>query len=192
MSPIRRRVIAQLRLQPGFHALDMGCGTGASFDALREAVGPTGRVTGVELTEDMAAVARRRVAERGWSNVDVVVGDATEVSLPSSVDGVLFFLTHDLCRTAPVIRRAVEAARPGARIVAFGPARATHRLRWLVNPIVTRFSGRYITTFEGFEAPWSHLEALLPDLWVRRVLGGACYVAVGDVPENVAGLGSSE
>lgn len=81
MAPIRRRVIGRLRLQPAEHVLDMGCGTGASFAALREAVGPTGRVPGVELSEEMAALARRRIEDQGWDNVEVVVGDATLVPL---------------------------------------------------------------------------------------------------------------
>jgi ubiquinone/menaquinone biosynthesis C-methylase UbiE len=45
VAPIRRRVIRGLRLQPGDHVLDMGCGTGANFTVVREAVGPAGRVT---------------------------------------------------------------------------------------------------------------------------------------------------
>lgn len=181
VAPIRRRVIRRLSLRPGDHVLDMGCGTGASFAALRDAVGPSGRVTGVELSEEMAAVARRRIIGHGWENVEIVVGDATVAPLPRDVDGVLFFLVHDLTRLPEVVERAVGAGRAGARVVAFGPVLATHRLALPVNAIVTAIARKYVTTFEGLGAPWSHLAAVVPDLRVRRPLGGGVYIATGVV-----------
>ena len=178
VAPLRRRAVQCLKLQRGGHVLDMGCGTGASFGDLRSIVGATGRVTGVELSEQMAAVARRRVEDNGWTNVEVVVGDAGQAPLPSDVDGVLFFETHDLMRTPAVVRRAVAAGRPGARVVAFGPASAP---RWAlpVNAIVRSVARRYVTTFEGFDAPWSHLAAEVPGLRVHRLFLGAAYLAIG-------------
>ena len=160
----------------------MGCGTGASLPALRAAVGDTGRVTGIELTEEMAEVARQRVADAEWDNVSVIVGDATTAPLPEGVDGILFFLVHDLTRMPTVIERAVAAARPGATVVAFGPAQATGvgaPLNLLVRPIVRR----YVTTFEGYDQPWSHLAAALPSLRVSRPFLGSTYLAVGQVSE---------
>ncbi|MGH3676825.1 MAG: class I SAM-dependent methyltransferase [Mycobacterium sp.] len=181
VAPIRRRVINRLQLRPGDHVLDMGCGTGASFAALRAAVGPTGRVTGVELTEEMTAIARRHIADQGWDNVEVIVGDATVAPLPNDVDGILFFLVHDLTRLPAVVHRAVDAGRPGARVVAFGPVNATHRLAFAVNAIVKPIARRYVTTFEGFDKPWSHLAAAVPGLRVTRALGGGVYIATGEV-----------
>src|SRR5829696_1078256 len=181
VAPIRRRVIDRLRLQRGDHVLDMGCGTGASFAALRDAVGPAGHVTGVELSEEMAAVARRRIADHGWDNVEVVVGDATVAPLPADVDGILFFLVHDLTRLPAVVERAAGSGRAGARVVAFGPVRATGRLARPVNAIVKAIARNYVTTFEGFDAPWSHFAAVVADLRVRRALGGGVYIATGGI-----------
>jgi SAM-dependent methyltransferase len=181
MAPIRRRVIQRMGLRPGDHVLDMGCGTGASFEALQAAIGPTGRITGVELSAEMASVARARTAAEGWTNVDIVVGDATAAPLPTGVDGVLFFLVHDLTRMSDVVHRAVAAGRPGARVTAFGPVRATHRLAAPVNAVVRAIARTYITTFEGFDAPWTHLADAVPDLRVHRTIGGGVYVASGEV-----------
>ena len=179
LVPLRRRIIAKLGLGPGDHVLDMGCGTGASFPALRAAVGADGRVTGVDLSEEMAAVARQRVADAGWDNVEVLVGDATAVALPADVDGILFFLTHDLTRIPAVVERAVAAGRAGATIVAFGPVRARGWAAAPVNVIVRAIARSYVTTFEGYDEPWSHIGALVPELKVRRLLGGGTYLAVG-------------
>jgi tRNA A58 N-methylase Trm61 len=186
MAPVRRRVVQRLRLQRGDHALDMGCGTGASFGPLRDAVGPTGRVTGIELSDAMAAVAHGTVADHGWGNIDVIVGDAAVAPLPSDVDGILFFLVHDLTQLPNVVERAVAAGRDGARVVAFGPVHATGPFARPVNRIVTTIARHYVTTFEGFDAPWSHLAAAVPGLRIRRVLGGGCYIATGEVTRRPA------
>ena len=142
-------------------------------------------MTGVELSEEMAAVARQRIDDAGWDNVEVVVGDAASAPLPTGVDGVLFFLTHDLMRTPEVVRRAVAALRPGGRVVAFGPAWAP---RWAVpvNVAVRAASRPYVTTFEGFDRPWSHLADEVPDTRVRRLLLSGAYVAVARVPEAIS------
>jgi len=180
VGPLRRRAIERLKLGEGDHAVDMGCGTGASFAALRSMVGATGRVTGIELSEDMAAVACQRIEAKGWTNVEVVVGDAATAPLPAEVDGILFFETHDLMRTPEVVKRVVGAGRRGARVVAFGPSSA---YRWAipVNAIVRSVARRYVTTFEGFDAPWSHLAAEVPGLRVHRLFLGGAYLAVGRI-----------
>jgi len=178
VAPLRRRAVERLKLRDGDHVLDLGCGTGASFEDLRSAVGVTGQVTGIELSDEMAAVARQRIEDNEWKNVEVLVGDAANVTLPSDVDGILFFETHDLMRTPAAVKRAVAAGGPGARVVAFGPASAP---RWAfpVNAIVRSVARRYVTTFEGFDAPWSHLAAEVPGLRVRRLFLGGAYLAVG-------------
>ncbi len=183
IAPLRRRVIERLELSEGDQVLDMGSGTGASFEALRTAVGPRGRVTGVELSDEMAAVARQRIQDRGWTNVEVIVGDATTAPLPGNVDGILFFLTHDLTRIPAAVERAVAAGRPGATVVALGPMTAP---RWAVpvNLIVRTVARRFVTTFEGFDAPWSHLANTVPDLRIRRILGGGFYLASGRVDSD--------
>jgi SAM-dependent methyltransferase len=191
VAPLRRRAIERLRLREGDHVLDMGCGTGASFALLRSFVGATGRVTGVELTDEMAAVARQRIHDNEWRNIDVVVGDAATATLPTGVDGVLFFETHDLMRMPVVVRRAVAAARPGARVVAFGPSSAP---RWAfpVNAIVKAVARRYVTTFEGFDAPWSHLAAEVPGLRVHRLFLGGAYLAIGCIATRTGGPPADE
>ncbi len=46
--------------------VDLGCGTGLNFPALAAAVGREGLVVGVDRSAEMLAMARRRVADRGW------------------------------------------------------------------------------------------------------------------------------
>jgi SAM-dependent methyltransferase len=180
---MRSAAVRRLELQPGDHVLDLGCGTGPSLPHLVRAVGSAGQVTGIELTEEMAAVARARVEAAGWDNVEIVVREAATAPLPKEVDGALFFLTHDLVRSPVVVERVIGACRFGARVVAFGPKTAP-RCNWPLNAAVRHFTKRYVTTFEGFDKPWSHLELGLEDFTVASLGLGAVYLGYGRVPSD--------
>jgi ubiquinone/menaquinone biosynthesis C-methylase UbiE len=54
----RRRAAQRLGLNPGDRVLEIGCGTGRNLPYLREAVGPEGRIYGVDLSAGMLAKAR--------------------------------------------------------------------------------------------------------------------------------------
>ncbi|WP_233745491.1 class I SAM-dependent methyltransferase [Halobacterium bonnevillei] len=62
------------RCPPATPAVDLGCGTGANLRHLRDRVGPTGTVVGVDLTPGMLARAESRVERAGWQNVHLVPG----------------------------------------------------------------------------------------------------------------------
>nr|WP_049908922.1 methyltransferase domain-containing protein [Halorubrum saccharovorum] len=85
---VRAGGVRALDLDPGDTVVEFGCGPGVNFPALREAVGPTGRVVGVDLTGAMLDRARALVERRGWENVEFVRGDAT-VPPVRSADAVL-------------------------------------------------------------------------------------------------------
>lgn len=82
----------------GDRVIDVGCGTGASTLALADAVGPDGRVLGIDISLPMLAVARRRIEEAGHRQVELLRADAqSHAFAPNSADlivsrfGVMFF-----------------------------------------------------------------------------------------------------
>src|SRR5580658_754332 len=116
LAPFGRRLLMAANLQPGERVLDVGCGNGAvSLDAAR-AVGPSGRVTGVDLSVPMLGVARRRAEEQGV-DVDFVQCDAQTASFDRPFDivvsrfGVMFFDDPEVA-----FANLAEAARPGGRL----------------------------------------------------------------------------
>src|ERR1700728_4087029 len=63
----RLRAVQALGLRAGDTVIDMACGTGLNFLLLEKAVGPGGRIVGVELTDAMLARAQDRIKASGWS-----------------------------------------------------------------------------------------------------------------------------
>ena len=64
-----------LNLSPGSTVLDVGCGHGATLPALVARVGPTGHVTGIDLSNDLVAEGHRRLIGTGLP-VHIKVGNA--------------------------------------------------------------------------------------------------------------------
>ena len=64
------------RLQPGERVLDVGSGAGTDSLVAAQMVGPDGHVTGIDMTPEMLAKARRAAAEMGATNVEFVEADA--------------------------------------------------------------------------------------------------------------------
>lgn len=110
-------------LKPGEKVLDLGCGGGRDLFPAAEAVGPEGRVVGVDMTPEMVDLALRN-AERfrkatGLSNVEVRPGDLEDLPLEDgSMDVVI---SNCVINLAPdkeaAFREAARALRPGGRLV---------------------------------------------------------------------------
>ena len=71
-------------LRPGLTLLDIGCGPGTITMDLAHVVGPDGRVTALERTEDALDLARAEAERRGTTNVDFVVGNVVALELPDA------------------------------------------------------------------------------------------------------------
>jgi arsenite methyltransferase len=118
--PLRLQTIALLRLQPGDVVLDVGAGTGLSFEPLLQAVGTSGRVLAFEQSPEMHAQALARVARQGWAGVWQRHQAAETVQLPVPADAVLFNYVHDISRTPAAVDNILRQAKPGARIAMAG------------------------------------------------------------------------
>src|SRR5581483_78757 len=175
----RARVVNLLDLQPGDAVVDVGCGTGLCFAEILDRIGPTGRLVGVEPSVDMLGRAGERVARAGWRNVDLRLGLAEErLRADDTFDAALFCFTHDVLRSRPALETVVSSLRPGGRVAAVGPMWAPW---WApaMNLLVWYVTSDYVTTFDGFSEPWSHLQALVPGLEVERHALSGEYFAWG-------------
>jgi len=85
----RLRAVRALGLRPGDSVVDIACGTGLNFSLLEQAIGPEGRIVGVDLTDAMLAQAQDRIETNGWGNVTLVQADAAAFDFPAGVDAIL-------------------------------------------------------------------------------------------------------
>lgn len=179
-EPVRRDAIAWLDLQPGDGVIDVGCGTGLSFEGLQERVGPSGRVTGLDPSPEMLARARERIARHGWTNVDLVQGFAAAAPLHGQADAALFLFTHDVLRDPRSLSHVLAHLRRGARVVAAGLQWAPPWF-WPTNAFVMVAALYSVSSLEGLQRPWDRLAQHLQGLQVRTTGLGGIYLARGTV-----------
>ena len=98
-----RMAVDRLALRPGETAIDVACGTGLVFPLLRDAVGPEGRVVGIDLSPDMVRQAEERIQAAGWENVAVIESAVEEAPLDLVADAALFAFTHDVLQTRAAV-----------------------------------------------------------------------------------------
>jgi len=177
-EPIRSEAIALLGLHRGDTVLDVGCGTGLSFEALHRRVGRKGRIVGIEQCPEMMARARSRVQEHGWPGVDLVCAPASAARVPVQADAALFHFTHDILREEAAIANVLSYLKRGARVVAAGLQWAPPWM-WPTNGFVLLAAIYSVTSLEGLGNPWDRLARHLRDFEVRTTLMGGIYIAKG-------------
>jgi arsenite methyltransferase len=105
-------------LAPGSHVLDIGSGAGTDSLVAAQMVAPEGRVTGVDMTDEMLAKARAAAAEMGQDNVEFVAGEAEALPFPDeSFDVVISNGVIDLIPDKDAVFSEIfRVLRPGGSI----------------------------------------------------------------------------
>jgi ubiquinone/menaquinone biosynthesis C-methylase UbiE len=113
----KRQSMDFLELEPGMSAIEIGCGLGLDAEALAARVGPTGRVVGIDASQDLIGEATRRAASLGLP-LSFQVDDAQALAFPANsfdaarVDRVLQHLSDP----AQAVREMARVVRPGGRL----------------------------------------------------------------------------
>lgn len=105
-------------LRAGQTVLELGSGPGLDSLLAARRVGPTGKVVGVDLSEEMVAKARRNAELLGLTNVEFIHAGIEELPLPDgSVEMVISNGVLNLCPDKPrVLGEAYRVLRPGGRL----------------------------------------------------------------------------
>lgn len=179
----RLRAVRALGLRAGDRVVDVACGTGLNFALIESAIGPRGRLVGVDLTDAMLDRARDRVAAHGWENVTLVNADAAGFAFPGDVDAILS--TYALTQVpgcAQVIAHGAAALSTGGRWAVLDLKFPDGAPRWLsrIGSAVVRNAslGEWIA-----HRPWDTIraavqESLTDTSWTEFCFGTA-FLAVG-------------
>ena len=173
----RERAVETLDLSGGETVVDVGCGTGANFTYLRDAVGPEGRVVGIDLSAGMVRRAQYWIDRRGWENVHAVRGDATQLPV-EDVDAVIStFVVGMFADPEPVVREWIRAVDAGGRVAILNAER-TDRLA--LTPANLGFRA-----FVRLTAPGNRLRLRSPTHQLEQRWRDACDGLFGGTTEHV-------
>jgi len=104
-------------LNPGEVVLDLGSGGGIDVLLSARRVGPTGKVYGLDMTDEMLALARENQKQSGVENVEFLKGEIEHIPLPdNSVDVIISNCVINLSADKDqVLREAFRVLKPGGR-----------------------------------------------------------------------------
>jgi ubiquinone/menaquinone biosynthesis C-methylase UbiE len=180
----RRRAIQALELRRGDTVVDIACGTGQNFPLIEHAIGPEGRIVGVDLTDAMLAQAQRRSERNGWSNIGLVQADAASFAFPTEVDAILstYALSH-VPESGDVIARGAAALSRGGRWVVLDLKAPDNAPPWLTQ-VGTALGRRFGSIDEWIgRRPWEGVRAAMQDAladpsW-NELCFGTAFLAAG-------------
>jgi ubiquinone/menaquinone biosynthesis C-methylase UbiE len=188
----RRRAVQELRLGSGDTVVDVACGTGLNFPLLQEAIGPDGRIVGVDLTDAMLARAQQRIETNGWSNVSLVQADAAEFEFPGEVDAILStYALSQVPECGAVIAHGAAALGDGGRCVVLDLKVPDSAPRWLAQ-LGTAVVRPFASIDEWLaRRPWEAIRAAMQEeladsSWTELFLGTAFLATGSRGPRSVA------
>jgi len=108
---------ALAQLNPGEIVLDLGSGGGIDVLLSAQRVGPTGKAYGLDMTDEMLALAKENMRKAGAQNVEFLKGEIENIPLPdNSVDVIISNCVINLSADKDrVLREALRVLKPGGR-----------------------------------------------------------------------------
>ena len=177
----REMAISESGLKPGDTVIEIGCGTGLNFKYVRQFIGDSGQLIGVDLTDAMLEQAESRVNKNGWGNIRLVQSDAAKYSFPGNIDGVFstFALTL-IPEYQTVIARASDALVDSGRFVLLDFKKPERWPLWVakLGVAITRPFG--VTLDLAERKPWEVMKSYFRKVTVTDLYGGFVYIAVGE------------
>lgn len=183
LAPIAELLLDQAAIQPGAAVLDVGCGCGATSLAAATATGPKGSVVGLDLSQPMLDLARRRAGEAGVPHLRFSQGDAQVHRLETSFDvAISRFGTMFFDDPVAAFTNLARHLRPGGRlcIATWQPLVAN---QWLTVPGAALLGYGALPEGDGPGTPGMFAQA--DPVPIRSMLSSAGLVGIDSTPRTV-------
>lgn len=149
----RTKAVYYLNLKQGDRVLDVGCGTGRNFFFIQKRIGSSGRIVGLDYTEGMLEIARRKVLENNWENVTLIQGDAQKVDESlrgESFDGIIStFCLSIVPKWDAAIKGACKLLKENKRLVILDFKRFKGIYSFL-NPLFVLIAGPFSSGWKDY------------------------------------------
>lgn len=179
----RKMAVRTLDLKPGDTVVEIGCGTGLNFPLLRAAVGPKGKIVGVDLSAEMLAGAGELIKRNNWKNIELVHSDAAIYQFPDAVDGVISTgaITY-VPQYDQVIERGAKALATGKRFVILDFKKPATWPLWLIQFFFFTMRPFGVTLDITERHPWGSIDRHLRTVQFIELYFGGAYLCVGEAP----------
>lgn len=149
----KRRAINQSSLKDGDKVVIFCCGTGADFQPVLERIGSTGKIVGVDFSANMLAIARQKVQQNEWNNIELIEANVTQFKHPlqGTFDAGICTLGLSII---PEYRSAYDNLRSCVRTngeIIIGDMRLVSGWRAHFNPLTIWLSKSFGGTYQGHE-----------------------------------------
>jgi cyclopropane fatty-acyl-phospholipid synthase-like methyltransferase len=114
-----RTMLRELRVKPGMHVCDMGCGNGFYTLQLARRVVPGGKIYAVDIQQEMLRLLEHRLQDAKIQNVELILGTVTDPQLPpKALDLVLCVdVYHEFSHPVEMLAAIRESLKPTGQIV---------------------------------------------------------------------------
>lgn len=178
----RTMAVNALGLKPGDTVLEIGCGTGLNFSRLEKAVGESGKIIGLDMTDKMLEQARNRVETNGWSNVELMNINAADYDFPRGLNGILSTFAITLIpEFDQIIKNGSNALVPGGRFAVLDFKEPADKPRWLTKILLVLTSPFGVSLDLAERHPWESIGRYLTERCFKELFFGFCYLSVGEV-----------
>lgn len=183
----RKKAVDYLNLNNGDLVVDLGCGTGLCFPLLMEKIGPNGKLLGVDISTEMLSVAKERVKDAGWSNVELIHSDIEEFEFPTEINGLIstgvFGYLEDSTNILEKIHKSL--ANNGKVVIVDG--KRPQKWPSFLFKLFVKLSSPYGLTESYFDNNTPEIVSrLFQNVTFEDMYGGLLYITLGEKDEKAA------
>jgi len=181
----RKIASAALNLKPGDTVVEIACGTGLNFSFLQNAIGPTGKIIGIDITDKMLEQARRRIEQNGWNNVELIKTDAAEYVFPEGINGIISVFAITLIpEYAQIIKNGSRALANGGRFAVLDFKEPANRPLWSTKLLVSLTKCFGVSLDLAVRHPWETIATCLTPVMFEDLYFGFTYISVGEANKS--------